>query len=162
MSKPKLQWRYEGTGGGCTAFVAKRDGFRYIVTAHDDPCVPTPTEKAALGVYRDDDGDEILVSEHTNSLAATIAAEYWAPPTLRDWVNRRKHEHADRWRGVFNQSAQGTNALLDCPEDSVCGQLIIKVLVAGEALLAAMQAEQTARDRVITAIRSECNVIYFG
>jgi alkanesulfonate monooxygenase SsuD/methylene tetrahydromethanopterin reductase-like flavin-dependent oxidoreductase (luciferase family) len=159
----KLAWAAENTGGGCMAWAAERDGFRYMITTHDDPSLPDPVERADLGIYAMGDEDEsVYFGVYVNSNAAAFYAEAWKPATLRQWLlNERSDPSRSRWLTAFADYAQGPNALLDCPLHSVCGKLIRKLIVAGDDLLA-LVGEREQRDRIVTAIRAECCVVYFG
>ena len=67
-----LAWHIEGTGGNCSAFVARSRRAEYYIVASEGHRPPFAGEPCTLGVW---DGCEETVSEHACRLAAVAAAE---------------------------------------------------------------------------------------
>ena len=67
-----LDWHIEGTGGNCTAFVARSRRAEYYIVATEGFRPPVAGESCTLGVW---DGEDERVSEHPCRLAAVAAAE---------------------------------------------------------------------------------------
>lgn len=74
-----------------------------------------------------------------------------------------------RWHSVFvtdasfNPAPLGAPAeiLTACPAESHCGQRIIDLCDAADTLLEMMHETDTMAD-VISAVRRECNAVYYG
>jgi len=81
-----LDWHIEGTGGNCTAFVARTHRAEYYIVAAEGFRPPVAGEPCTLGVW---DGQDESVSEHPCRLAAVAAAERYerdsAPVLLPTW-----------------------------------------------------------------------------
>ena len=67
-----LDWHIEGTGGNCSAFVARSHRAEYYIVASEGHRPPDAGEACTLGVW---DGMDEVVSEHACRLAAVAAAE---------------------------------------------------------------------------------------
>lgn len=67
-----LSWHIEGTGGNCSAFVARGERAEYYIVAAEGFRPPFPGERCTLGVW---DGCGESVSNHPCRLAAVAAAE---------------------------------------------------------------------------------------
>ena len=67
-----LRWHIEGTGGDCTAYVARTHHAEYYITAAEGHRPPVAGERCTLGIWT---GMDEITSEHVSRLAAVAAAE---------------------------------------------------------------------------------------
>ena len=67
-----LEWHVEGTGGNCSAFVARSHRAEYYIVAAEGFRPPVAGESCSLGVW---DGCNEVVTNHRCRLAAVAAAE---------------------------------------------------------------------------------------
>ena len=66
-----------------------------------------------------------------------------------------------RWIPVFSGPMGPGSMLTECPADSECGRIIIATLQAADDLLSLI-TERTEHTAIETAVRIQCNTVYFG